>query len=325
MSLPVRAVCGSAKIDSTAYANGVESVQIAEETGQLNVLSFCLATVARVEAATAREDDCRDHVRRALELAGELGAGSIRIYAVAALGLLELGLGRPSAALPVLEELAKLVEELGPRDPGVVEWAPDLIEAQLLCGRVEEARETLRTFEEQARSTGNPWASASAARVRGMLVEEGFEREFAAALHGHASRFERARTELRLGERLRRERRLTDARAPLRSAHQAFELLGARGWSAQAGAERAAAGERPKRAEAHLPALLHELTEQELRIALLIAEGVTNREAAAALYLSPKTIGYHLGKVYNKLGVRSRTELAHLIARMTTKQRRLRP
>ena len=61
--------------------------------------------------------------------------------------------------------------------------------------------------------------------------------------------------------------------------------------------------------------LLHGLTEQELRIALLIAEGVTNREAAAALYLSPKTIGYHLGKVYEKLGVRSRTELAHLLAR----------
>lgn len=299
-----------------ASANGVEAVQIAEETGQLNVLSFCLATLARVEAATAREEDCRDHVRRALELAGELGAGSIRIYAFAALGLLELGLGRTSAALAVLQELAVLVEELGPREPGVVEWEPDLIEAQLLCGRDEEARDSLRTFEVQAQSTGNSWASASAARLRGMLVEEGFEREFAAALHGHASRFERARTELRLGERLRRERRLTDARAPLRSAHQAFELLGARGWSAQAGAERAAAGERPKRAEAHLPVLLHGLTAQELRIALLIAEGVTNREAAAALYLSPKTIGYHLGKVYAKLGVRSRTELAHLIARV---------
>ena len=298
-----------------AYANGVESVQIAEETGQLNVLSFCLATLARVEAATAREEDCRGNVRRALELAGELGAGSIRIYAHAALGLLELGLGRTSAALAVFEELAELVEEFGPRDPGVIEWGPDLIEAQLLCGRVEEARESLRTFEEQARSTGNSWASASAARVRGMLVEEGFEREFDAALHGHASRFERARTELRLGARLRRERRPTEARAPLRSAYEAFEMLGARGWSAQASSELAAAGERQKRDQTSLPSLLRELTEQELRIALLIAEGVTNREAAAALYLSPKTIGYHLGKVYEKLGVRSRTELAHLIAR----------
>ena len=155
-----------------AYGNALESIQIAEETRQLNVLSFCLATLARVEAATGREEDCRDHVRRALELAGELGAGSIRIYALAALGLLELGLGRASAAVAALEEVAAIVEELGPRDPGVVEWAPDLIEAQLLCGRVEEARESLRSFDEQARSTGNPWATATAARLRGMLADE---------------------------------------------------------------------------------------------------------------------------------------------------------
>jgi DNA-binding NarL/FixJ family response regulator len=196
----------------------------------------------------------------------------------------------------------------------VVEWEPDLIEAQLLCGHVEAARVSLRHFEERAHAAENRWATASAARLRGMLVETGFEEEFAAALRGHTSRFERARTELCLGERLRRERRPTAARAPLRAAQQAFELLGARGWAARAGAERAAVGERPDRAETPVPALLHELTEQELRIALLIAEGVTNREAAASLYLSPKTIGYHLGKVYAKLGVRSRTELAHRLA-----------
>jgi DNA-binding CsgD family transcriptional regulator len=298
-----------------AYANSVESVRVAEETGQRSVLSFCLATLARVEAATAREEDCRDHVRRALELAGELGARSIRIYALAALGLLELGLGRASAALVVLEELVELVEELGPREPGVIEWVPDLIEAQLLCGRVEEARKSLRSFEEQARSTENSWASAAAARMRGMLAETGFEPEFDAALRGQASPFERARTQLRLGARLRRERRPTDARSPLRSAHDSFQLLGAHGWAAQASAELGAAGGRPKRPHASSSTLLHDLTEQELRIALLVAKGVTNREAAATLFLSPKTVGYHLGKVYGKLGVRSRTELAHLIAR----------
>ena len=208
------------------------------------------------------------------------------------------------------------VEELGPREPGVIEWGPDLIEAQLLCGRVEEARESLRSFEEQARNTENAWANASAARVRGMLVDTGFEDEFDAALAGHASPFERARTQLRLGARLRRERRPTDARSPLRSAYEAFELLGASGWSAQASAELGAAGERPKRDRTSPSMLLRDLTEQELRIALLVAEGATNREAAATLYLSPKTVGYHLGKVYEKLGVRSRTELAHLIAQV---------
>lgn len=297
-----------------AYSNALESVRVAEETGQLNVLSFCLATLARVEAATTRETACREHARRALALADELGAGSIRVYSHSALALLELGLGRAGEALPLLEEVAALVAELGPRDPGVVEWESDLVEAQVLCGRGDAARDSLRAFERRASETGNPWASAAAARLRGMIVEGAFEDEFAAAQRGHASPFERARTELRLGERLRRERRPTDARAPLRSAQQAFDRLGAHGWSAQAGRERAAAGERPKRAKTPLPALLDQLTEQELRIALLIAEGVTNREAAAALYLSPKTIGYHLGKVYEKLGIRSRTELAHLLA-----------
>ena len=163
-----------------------------------------------------REEDCRDHVQRALELAGRLGAGSVRVYALAALGLLELGLGRPSAAVPVFEELVLRVEELGPREPGVIEWGPDLIEAQLLCGHVDEARESLRTFEEQARSTESTWAAAAAARVRGMLAETDFEHEFDVALRGHASPFELARTRLRLGARLRRERRPTDARSPLR-------------------------------------------------------------------------------------------------------------
>jgi DNA-binding CsgD family transcriptional regulator len=297
-----------------ASANALESVQVAEDTGQLNVLSFCLATLARVEAATTREEPCREHARRALALADDLGAGSIRVYSYSALALLELGLGRPNEALSVLEELAALVAELGPRDPGVVEWEADLVEAQVLCGESAAAAESLRAFEQRVRDSGNTWAGAAAARVRGMLVADGFEDEFAVAHSGHASPFERARTKLRLGERLRRERRLTDARAPLRAAQQAFDRLGATGWSAQARDERAAAGGRPRRPRSQLPALLHELTEQELRIALLIAEGVTNREAAAALYLSPKTIGYHLGKVYDKLGVRSRTELAHLLA-----------
>ena len=298
-----------------AYANAVEAVRVAEETVQRNVLAFGLVTLARVEAATAQEEPCRHHVGQALELADELGAGSLRAYALAALGLLELGLGQTKAALGSLEPLAELVEEQGLREPGVLQWTPELIEALVLCGRVDDAGSALARFEADAGMSGNAWALAAAARARGMLAADGFEPEFQAALRGHASPFERARTELRLGERLRRERRPTEARAPLRSALDAFESLGARGWAEQARAELAAAGERRARAQSPLPALLQGLTEQELRIALLVAEGVTNREAAAALFLSPKTIGYHLGKVYDKLGVRSRTELAHVLAR----------
>ena len=299
-----------------ANANATEAVRIAEETGQLNVLSFTLVTLARFEAATGQESECRLHAAHGLKLGDELGSSSIRVYGLAALGLLELGLGRPRAALVSLEPLAELVERMELQEPGVVQWAPDLIESLVLCGRIDEARTSLAILERQAGRAGNSWGEAAAARARGMLADTGFEHEFDAAFRGHASSFERARTELRLGERLRRERRPTDARSPLRSAREAFDALGARGWAAQAKAELAAAGERPKRPQASLPTLLQDLTDQELRIALLVAEGVTNREAAASLFLSPKTVGYHLGKVYDKLGVRSRTELAHLLGRV---------
>ncbi len=297
-----------------AYSNGVEAVRVAEETGQLNVHAFALAILARVEAATGREADCRAHADQALTKAARLGAGSIRGYAFAALGLLELGLGRTQEALVVLERLAALTAEQRLADPGVLEWAADLIEAQILAGQIEAARDSLASLEAQAERTGSVWGAAAAARARGMLGGAGFEQEFETALSRHVSPFERARTELRLGERLRRERCPSEARRSLRSALETFEALGAPGWAEFARAELVAAGERPKRAGATAPVLLGNLTHQELRIALLVAQGVTNREAAAALYLSPKTIGYHLGKVYGKLGVRSRTELAHLLA-----------
>lgn len=300
-----------------SYANAAESIRIADETDQRNVLGFALATLARVEAATGLEQDCRRHAVLALELGEELGAGSIRAYALAALGLLELGLGRTREALASLVPLATLIEEQGLREPGVIQWAPDLIEALVLSGRRDHARAALSRFESDAVSAGNDWALAAVSRARGMLLGAGFELEFEAALRGRSSPFERARTELRLGERLRRERRPTEARGPLRSARETFEALGARGWAAQAGAELVAAGERPRGGRTGLPALLRELTEQERRIAFVVAEGATNREAAASLFLSPKTIGYHLGKVYEKLGVRSRTELARILAGAT--------
>jgi DNA-binding CsgD family transcriptional regulator len=143
-----------------------------------------------------------------------------------------------------------------------------------------------------------------------MVAEASFEPVFAEAMRlQEAFPFERARTQLRLGERLRRERRLVDARVPLRSALAAFERLGATPWADKARAELAAAGAR----RAHPgPAAPLELTPQEFRIARLVAEGATNREVAAQLFLSPKTVGYHLGKIYARLGIRSRAELVRL-------------
>jgi DNA-binding NarL/FixJ family response regulator len=118
--------------------------------------------------------------------------------------------------------------------------------------------------------------------------------------------FERARTELCFGERLRRARRRSEAREPLRAALARFESLEATPWIDRTTAELRATGERARRRR---PETADRLTPQELQVAQLITEGATNREAAAALFVTPKTIETHLNHVYRKLGVRSRVEL----------------
>lgn len=297
-----------------ANAGAVESVRLAEATNQLNLLSFSLVTLARLQAARG-EAACRTNVERALELASHLGVRSITVYGASALGLLELGVGRIDDAIARMSRLSALVRELGLQEPGVVQWRPDLIEAYVLAGRDAEARAELRTLEDEATSTGRVWAVAAAARCRGMLAAGSDVTAFAEALtlfEKLASPFERARTELRLGERLRRLRRPAEAREPLRTALSTFDVLGAEPWVEHAEAELAAAGDRARRRS---PTASGRLTPQEIRIASLVADGATNRQIAATLFLSPKTVAYHLAKVFEKLGLTSRAQLAALVAR----------
>ncbi len=151
-----------------------------------------------------------------------------------------------------------------------------------------------------------------------MADQSGFEEHFLAALGWHertSTPFERARTELCYGERLRRQGRRIDARVQLRAALGRFERLGASPWSQRARSELVATGEsvRPRQSEPS-----EELTSQELQVALIVAKGATNNEAGAARFLTPKTIEFHLAKVYRKLGLRSRTELARRFAEALT-------
>lgn len=297
-----------------AYAAATESVRLAAETGQAGLSSFALVTLARVEALRGLEDECRGHVAAALEGSRRLGATSIENYAASVLGLLELSLGRPERAAAHLEECARLVIRYGLGLPDVVPWRADLIEAYVRLGRTDHALHELETLEEQARATGSRWATAMAARSRGLLADDdGYEvtMERALELHGEREPFERARTELCLGRRRRHSRHRAAARVVLHQALSTFETLGAEPWADQARAELRAAGETPTPSRC---GSLMMLTPQELQVALVVAGGATNKEAGAALFISPKTVEFHLGHVYGKLDVRSRTELVRKVA-----------
>jgi DNA-binding CsgD family transcriptional regulator len=283
---------------AAALAGASEAVELAEDTGSLALLPHALAALTLVEAGLGHEADCRRHVERGLEVVPGEG-----VHLHAALGQLELGLGRIPEAIEALETAERGLRRRGVAST-VVPLRPDLVEAYVRAGRREEAEAILAAL---------PADTAVAARCRGLLApDEDLRSEFETALALHDTPFEKARTQLALGERLRRAKQRAEARQPLTEALDAFERLGARPWAERARTElRATGGPAGTRRQ---QAAAEQLTPHELQIAVLVSQGMTNREAAAALFLSPKTIEYHLGQIYRKLDVRGRAQLARLMA-----------
>jgi DNA-binding CsgD family transcriptional regulator len=297
-----------------AEINYTESIQLARETGSTSDLAACLAGLAWLESRQGREAACRQHAAEALEISGQRHLALFQAWSLAALGELELGLGRPASALIQLERLDALLADRGLVDVDLSP-APELAETLVHLGRVDEAREHAERYAGRAAEKGQPWALARAARTEALISEDAaIDRQFAVALDHHSRTldpFELARTELAYGARLRRARRRVDARIPLCRALTAFERLRAVPWAEQAVVELRATGANAHRrhASGH-----EDLTPQELQIARMLASGRTTREAAAALFLSPKTVEYHLRHVYIKLGVASRAELSSRLA-----------
>ena len=293
-----------------AQAGFHEAIGLARETGQRTDLAFGLARLGWLDAWQGRPEQSREHATEALEMSRELGLIVSEIWALAALGDLETGLGRPEAALARFEEQLAVLRSHHILDVDLSP-APELVDLYLRLGRIQDAAEAAQAFERDASAKGLPWALARAARCRGLLAAEvEYDGHFSTALALHEQTpdaFETARTRLAYGSRLRRDRQRIRAREQLRAAIDTFERLGAVPWAELARAELAATGETARRRH---PASLTELTPQELQIALRIAAGLTTREVAAALFLSPKTIEYHLRNIYRKLAVTSRAELA---------------
>jgi DNA-binding CsgD family transcriptional regulator/tetratricopeptide (TPR) repeat protein len=287
-----------------------EVIELARETNQMTDLAGALCRLAWLEARQGQEQQSRAHAGEALHLADELGLRLIELWAMAALGDLELALGQSGEALAHFTRQEEVRNECGISDVDLSP-APELVEVYLRMGQRGPAEDAAIDFERQAKAKGQPWALARAGRCRGLLAEdEQMDSEFLAALGMHAQTadvFETARTRLAYGSRLRRSRQRVRSREELRAAIQQFDHLGARPWSGMARAELAATGET---ARERGPSTRDQLTPQELQIALLLAAGRTTREAAGSLFLSPKTVEYHLRSVYRKLGIGSRDELA---------------
>jgi DNA-binding CsgD family transcriptional regulator len=286
-----------------------QAERLGREVGIPRGVWGALAHLADIAAAQGAADDARRYAAGA----EQFGRRYILSYlGTGALGLVELTAGRYEDAIeryerdvaqPVAGEVLKLYPEFG-----------DLIEAYVRAGRTSQAEARLAGFAEQAEESAWPWALARLAHLRGLLAGDDFEPHFVEALrhHEHASEpFPQARTQLAYGERLRRARRRIDARDQLRAALATFEQLGADPWAQHARNELRASGEhvRPRTQPATA-----QLTPQELQVALLVSHGATNREAGATLFVSPKTIERHLGSVYGKLSLRSRAELARVVA-----------
>ncbi|MCO1654809.1 helix-turn-helix transcriptional regulator [Pseudonocardia humida] len=299
-----------------AVAAATEGLRIAREIGRPKAVGALSDVLAQLAAVSGDEVGCEAAL---VDVAAHRPATVAPTTAATARSLLDLGAGRFEQAA---DRLAGLVAAAAPEARA---WLPDLVEAAARAGRPDQARAAAERFSRWAACVDLPWARAVALRCRA-LVADGPEagRLFAEAVAVHRSEaagtdpaasptgsrpFERARTELLHGEWLRRARLRTAARAPLRSACETFDDLGATPWAARARAELRATGE--SRAEPP-PDGLGALTPQELQVVRLAAGGLSNREIGAQLFLSPRTVAYHLHKAFPKLGVTTRSQLARL-------------
>jgi DNA-binding CsgD family transcriptional regulator len=287
-----------------------EGLELALQTGTRHNEAFALAVRALVRGSRGDDEGCRADAAEAMGIARGRTIAVARIHALWALGVLELSLGNAHEVARLLGPYRERLLDAGVGEPGSVRFVPDEIEALVALGRTGEAGRLLAWLEARGRELDRASALAAAARCRGLLALAARDAtgalaclEDALSQHDRVDMpFDRARTLLVQGIALRHARRRRDARATLEEAQASFAALGAALWEAQAAAEIGRIGGRR--------AAGTELTPAEKRVAALVAEGGTNKEVAAALFLTERTVEFHLSHVYRKLGVRSRAELA---------------
>jgi DNA-binding CsgD family transcriptional regulator/tetratricopeptide (TPR) repeat protein len=299
---------------STAASYAAELMESAERLDSDSARCQALAFCALPSAYAGDAAPTRDRAKESRALAERTGFRLMIQWSCWSLGLLALSLDEPQAADAALGPLTPMFDD-GVSDPIRAFWLPDEIEALIALGRLARAAALLAVYEEAAQRHDRRWALMLAARCRAMLLAAEGDlagaakeaRQATELAEGVELRIEVARTLLIAGRIERRFRMKTSASAHLREALGHFETAGAHAWAERARAELRRVGLRPS-----APA---ELTPSEIRVAELAASGLTNREVAAKLFISPKTVESNLARAYHKLGIRSRAELGARIAR----------
>lgn len=314
MLAPVLFVAGELEIWAgnldRAEALAAEAWDAVDRSGQVVLRARLLYLDALLAALRGRIDDSRRAGQEGLALAADTGDRRLTIRHLAALGFLELSLGDAVAADAHLARARETASSNGYGEPGMFRFAADGIEALIALGQLGDAEAQLRELETQGRRLERAWALATAARCRGLLLLAAGEQttavvELEAALDAHErlpQPIERARTQLALGAALRLARKRRLARQVFADALAGFERIGTPLWAEKVRTELARIGGRVSAGG--------ELTATEQHVASLVATGKTNKEVAAELFLTVRTIEGHLSRIYAKLGVRSRAELA---------------
>jgi DNA-binding CsgD family transcriptional regulator len=293
-----------------AHRHALEGLALAQEAGHDTTACRHTAGLALVAGFRGRPHECREHAVVTLEHARPHALGVCSAYAEWGLAIADLSEGRPRAAAERLHALTAAGPGTGSVLVSLVA-VPHLVEATAHAGDPTPASDALSAFTRFARRRVQPWAKALLARCHG-LTSSGTEADAhfgrAVLLHAQAGRhFDRARTELLWGQSLCGERRYLEARPHLRAALDAFERLDGGTWADRARAELRATGEVARSRGA--PGAADRLTPREREIVELVSTGATNREIAAQLVLSPRTVDHHLRQVFAKLGISSRSQL----------------
>jgi DNA-binding CsgD family transcriptional regulator len=309
--------CELGELES-ARQRALAGQEAARQSGQRAVLAFDLALEALAEAQLGRGERAREAASKALRLIPETAGRQAELLVTLALGHLELARGDPHAAIGWIEPVLGFVRRESIVEPSAIRFVVDYVEALIELGRRAEALELLDWYEGNARRLERAAAVASCMRCRGLLASADGRMDaalaaFEEALDWHAKvelPLDRGRTLLALGVAQRRAKRRREARETLEKARAIFERIGAALW-----AERARAELKRISGRAATPGAL---TPAEERVAALVAEGKTNREVAAALFLSDRTVEGHLSRVFGKLGINHRAELAPALASRQT-------